>query len=413
MRALFVVISLTGLMNAGCIVTQLEVTNPIPGLSTVAVAPFFNISHEPAVDGRRFALAYFTELQKTPGFQVVPVGVAEQAIHDYGLQMDNPADAVRLAEILNVDAVVVGAVTDYDPYYPPRIGLQVSWYSPQQWPFFPGVPTNSNARRELREMQVDFEDEQYDLRKAERRAARQAKAEGEPCPEGEECEDADGRRLRIPIPWYVRGQSPDDPLELSAPGWRNAADAAQNSAAPDAWRTQPPVPAQPAPMGETPSGVGPRRIEAYIPPPPLPQAGTPRSRGPSEPAVAVPPEPQSQQSPSGGMDSDSDTGRSTQPGSPQVIGPVMPRIPIIVSQASLTPIMTYTRMFDGADADLVAALRDYVELSGDRRSGGWEAYLHRSEDFIRFTAHRMITEMLMLHGGEGRRRIVVKKRKVK
>src|SRR6185437_11088554 len=46
------------------------------------------------------------------------------------------------------------------------------------------------------------------------------------------------------------------------------------------------------------------------------------------------------------------------------------------------PLMSYTRIFDGADADLVAALRDYVELNGDLRSGGWEAYLHRSDDFI-------------------------------
>ena len=29
------------------------------------------------------------------------------------------------------------------------------------------------------------------------------------------------------------------------------------------------------------------------------------------------------------------------------------------------PIMAYTRLFDGADGDLVAALRDYVELGGD------------------------------------------------
>ena len=68
--------------------------------------------------------------------------------------------------------------------------------------------------------------------------------------------------------------------------------------------------------------------------------------------------------------------------------------------------MAYTRLFDGADADLTALLRDYVALSGDLRSGGWEAYLHRSEDFIRFTAHRMILEMLTLHGGESKRRYV-------
>jgi hypothetical protein len=72
------------------------------------------------------------------------------------------------------------------------------------------------------------------------------------------------------------------------------------------------------------------------------------------------------------------------------------------------PLMAYTRVFDGADADLVAALRDYVELNGDLRSGGWEGYLHRSDDFIRFTSYRMILEMLSLHGGEGKHRLIFK-----
>jgi hypothetical protein len=75
------------------------------------------------------------------------------------------------------------------------------------------------------------------------------------------------------------------------------------------------------------------------------------------------------------------------------------------------PLMSYTRMFDGTDSDLQASLRDYVELNVDRRSGGWEAYLQRSDDFIRFTAHRMIVEMLILHGGEGKRRIIFTHRK--
>jgi hypothetical protein len=75
------------------------------------------------------------------------------------------------------------------------------------------------------------------------------------------------------------------------------------------------------------------------------------------------------------------------------------------------PLMSYTRVFDGADADLVAALRDYVELNGDLRSGGWEGYLHRSDDFVRFTSYRMILEMLSLHGGEGKHRMIFKFRK--
>ena len=61
---------------------QPVVHNPFPQLSQVAVAPFFNQSDEPTVDGRKFALAYFAELQAVPGFEVVPLGVVEEAIID-------------------------------------------------------------------------------------------------------------------------------------------------------------------------------------------------------------------------------------------------------------------------------------------------------------------------------------------
>ncbi len=133
-------ILLLSVILPGCAVVPVTASNPVPGLTTVAIAPFFNLSAEPTVDGRRFALAYFSELQKTPGFQVVPVGIVERAIEDNELQMTSPDDAIKLARLLEVDAVVVGAVTDYNPYYPPQIGLQVRWYSPQDWKFCPGIP---------------------------------------------------------------------------------------------------------------------------------------------------------------------------------------------------------------------------------------------------------------------------------
>jgi hypothetical protein len=46
----------------GCVMFEVGVTNPVVGLTTVAVVHFFNLSQERAVDGRRFALAYFTDL---------------------------------------------------------------------------------------------------------------------------------------------------------------------------------------------------------------------------------------------------------------------------------------------------------------------------------------------------------------
>ena len=75
------------------------------------------------------------------------------------------------------------------------------------------------------------------------------------------------------------------------------------------------------------------------------------------------------------------------------------------------PVMAYVRLFDSTDAALVARLADYLELSGETRSGDLEAYMKRSDFFRKFTAHVMISEMLTLHGGEARRRIVLKPRR--
>ena len=108
---------------------QPHLHNPFPQLCKVAVAPFFNLTNEPTLDGRKVGIAYFNELQSVPGFEVVPVGVVETAMQEHKIELRGPAEARRLAQILKVDAVVVGAVTDYFPYYPPRMALQVEWYA--------------------------------------------------------------------------------------------------------------------------------------------------------------------------------------------------------------------------------------------------------------------------------------------
>lgn len=51
--------------------------NPFPQLGKVAVLPFYNQSSEPTLDGEVVAKHYYTELQQIPGFEVVPVGVAQ------------------------------------------------------------------------------------------------------------------------------------------------------------------------------------------------------------------------------------------------------------------------------------------------------------------------------------------------
>lgn len=127
--------------------------NPFPQLTKVAVAPFFNLSTEPAADGRQFAEAYGNELQSIPGFEVVPVGVVERAMEAHGLTLESPEQARLLAQQLGVDAIVVAAVTDFRPYYPPRCGLQVEWYAANpyfhQIPVGYGLPWGTDEEKEI------------------------------------------------------------------------------------------------------------------------------------------------------------------------------------------------------------------------------------------------------------------------
>src|SRR5262245_6537944 len=107
--------------------------NPFPQIFRVAVLPFFNQSAEPTVDGDTVAMAYYNELQTIPGFEVMPVGVAKQmlaaSIAATRAEPRGGADFQRLARMMNVDAVLVGSITEYSPYYPPRIGISVDWYA--------------------------------------------------------------------------------------------------------------------------------------------------------------------------------------------------------------------------------------------------------------------------------------------
>ena len=110
-------------------VVEPQFHNPFPQLHRVAVLPFYNQSDEPTVDGEAIAIAYYNELQLIPGFEVMPVGVARQMLAASGIEPRHGSDFQKLAAMMNVDAVLVGSVTDYSPYYPPRIGLAVDWYA--------------------------------------------------------------------------------------------------------------------------------------------------------------------------------------------------------------------------------------------------------------------------------------------
>lgn len=365
------------LLLPGCMVIRVTARNPIPQMTTIAIAPFFNLTQEPnsVVDGRRFALAYYSELQKTQGFEVIPVGVVEATILQHRLELQNPEDALKLCELVKADAIVIGAVTDYDAYYPPRIALQVDWYSPYEWT----LPVTSTGLLDGT---------------AEIRGGKRAMGKA-------------GRKCR---PVKIRGQSPDRYSFHDLPGGGG------NSLPPPAedadYLDIPNIPAEPQPMSNVPSLPAASSLGPDGPGLPLPTGeGTetilPSETGPSpDPGVlndSVPPSDGLLPAP---MPVESVAPPLNSPGT-SATGPNSVEVDFDATQ----PLMSYTRMFDGAEAELVNKLRDYLELRGDRRSGSWEEYLHRSEDFIRFVSHVMIVEMLSVHGGANRTQIVFKLRK--
>jgi hypothetical protein len=70
------------------------------------------------------------------------------------------------------------------------------------------------------------------------------------------------------------------------------------------------------------------------------------------------------------------------------------------------PVMTHTRIYHGSDSEFTEALASYYHFRDDARFGGWQNYLQRSDDFIRFCCHMHISEMLSARGGGDETRVV-------
>jgi hypothetical protein len=351
---------------AGCILIpdvayQPVVHNPFPQLSRVAVTPFFNHSDEETVNGRQFAMGYFAELQSVPGFEVVPLSVVEEAMIFHQIQLNQPGEARRLAQILGVDAVVIGAVTDYYPYYPPRCGLRVEWYAAN--PGFHEIPPGyglpwGTPEEEYIPGPLVFE--------AEMALARAQLATQTPS-----CVSV---ALPLPPPPDAADSVEELPAAVTDPF--EAGDASVKVASHEAQVKGDDVPLEPIPAPQpltaasaasVTSAVGPPAQGALAAPPVMLPPNWPDERG------FIPPGP-------------------------------LPHMPPCLPQYG--PVMTHTRVFQGNDVEFTEALASYFHFKDEARFGGWQAFLERTDDFIRFCCHLHISEMLSARGGAGESRVV-------
>jgi hypothetical protein len=333
--------------------------NPFPQISKVAVMPFRNQSQEPTLSGSRVSMAYYNELQSIRGFEVVPFGVVENQLAFFeqqvlGRQVSSPIDFQKFAKHLGVDAVLQGAITDYDPYYPPRMALKVNWYAANPG-FHPipvgyGLPWGTKKEKKIPEW-IRLESERA-------LAAEQLKSQ---TPE-EELDSEDVRPVQnVPEP-----EAPEQDLVRSDEELSNRVAQAKIELPlrkPDA--------ASDAAAGTNPIAEREAAQEMEI-------ANSESADLPAnwpDPQGFIPPRPASQP-------------------------PEM--------RVQFEPIISHMRTYNGNDEDFTQALGEYFYFRDDERFGGWQAYLQRSEDFIRFCCHLHIVETLGSRGGELESRMILR-----
>jgi hypothetical protein len=409
------------ILLAGCgllpeIAHQPTYHNPFPQLTKVAVAPFFNLSTEPTVDGRQFANAYFHELQSIPGFEVVPVGTVEEKALELNLSLANPVEVRKLAVALDVDAVVIGAVTDFSPYYPPRCAMQVEWYSAN--PCFHTIPVGYG-------LPWGTTEEEYIpdslVLETELGLAREQLKTQTPEPTADPF---------IPINDGDRPKAGNLMAMLSARD--RAAKSAARSGRTDRTATQPKqYPVQQIAHRDQPTAGSASTADE---PSSLPSVVASRSKALSaadsrtgDLAEQAPPSVEGEADRSsvtpiaperltatgalpiplrGVASASSGTPLPPEWPDPRGLVPPAPTYPCANCQPTYEPVLRHTRAYNGHDARFTTALESYTFFRDDARIGGWQSYLQRSDDFIRFCCHLHLTEMLTARGGAGETRVL-------
>lgn len=324
-------VAILALLSSGCALVpdikhKPQLANPFPQIRTIAVLPFVNQSEEPTLSGERVAMAYMHELQAIRGFEVLPLGAVRNKIVEFGRPLRNGEDFQALAQSLGVDVVMVGSVTDYQPYYPPRMTMKVSWYAanPAFHPILPGYGLPWGTKEEKKIPRWVHQEAQRAL------AAEQLKSQ---VPQVK-SENSDSSLPSIAGAEAGVAIDSNMPIDADSPGILFVDAEGQMQ-----WTRNPLPSTWPDPRG-------------FIPDGPSPQP------------------------------------------------------PAMLAQHE--PIITHMTTFNGHDEEFTEQLAEYFYFRDDARFGGWQSYLQRSEDFIRFCCHAHLSETLISRGGQDKSRLVLR-----
>ncbi|MFK7789434.1 MAG: hypothetical protein AB8C95_08105 [Phycisphaeraceae bacterium] len=97
-----------------------------------AIAPLRNESGSRSANGMQMADELTRAFEQVIGIDALPVNRVLEAMDALRMtEIRTREDAIHLREALGVDALVVGSMTHYDAYDPPKIGLALDLYA---WP---------------------------------------------------------------------------------------------------------------------------------------------------------------------------------------------------------------------------------------------------------------------------------------
>jgi hypothetical protein len=291
--------------------------------------------------------------------------------------------------------VVVGAVTDFSEYYPPRIGLRVEWYTAN--PGFHEIPAGyglpwGTPEEEFIPDSLVYES-QMALAKAEF-AAKTPDCEGMCVP------------LSAPPSGEVAKTQADSAAEQSAKPQAAEEDGLQPG---DGVEAAPVEEEESVPQASSLRVVdGEVRLAQAVEE--LPAREDARDAESEEAQVNA--DARDEVAATTGATGASDGVNATSTSEKVLRDPhcPAPAAPPLVDRPPCVPwhgpVLAHTRIYRGNDADLTEALEGYVSFRDDHRFGGWKSYLSRSEDFVRFCCHMHISEMLSARGGSRKSEVV-------
>ncbi len=95
-----------------------------------AVAPLRNESGTTVFRADEVTDAIVRAVSSVPGIRCLPLNRTIAELRGLGMrEITGPADLEALAEAMNVDGLIVGTVTAYDPYNPPTLGLSLALHA--------------------------------------------------------------------------------------------------------------------------------------------------------------------------------------------------------------------------------------------------------------------------------------------